>query len=475
MRNIAIFIFVCTVSFVWSGECSLYLAPSLLRNAGYGVFTGHAYDENITIEKGPAVLFGEDLFSNTQLENYLYSSHDARYAVAVFGAGMMFNHLEEPNLNHDWNGEPHDVQAVNIRPFGTYSFKNYSSNRDIAAGEELFASYGKSTWFSDRGIPYNSSVTADGRRYSITELQERGHCLSDVHISTSTVPLAGRGLFSSRGFATGELVTISPVLMLPKHVIQREASSSLLLNYVMSREESDVAVLPMGRVAYCNHAPNPDHRQDGRWGGPNLAAKWVSNIQGNVLDNSSLSDAERAVAVAASPLLLGYFATSDISPGEELFLSYGAHWEAEWRRHLELVEHWLSTHCNSPHENATSISARDHCRVSRAPQFREPMQAPDGLFPAAWMDTPCLGPTCGKERRQRTLFTQGQTAQSIQGIQHTRHLKDLNIVDLRASRDAIRQLQEGLPLLSPPGGLVQQIVGVVMSWAQNITGAVLGM
>lgn len=82
-----LFIAVSLVCDIICRPCDLYVAPSLLSNAGYGVFTGRDIRFNSIVESCTSVLFGEDLFLDTQLENYLYSAHDPRFAAAVLGAG----------------------------------------------------------------------------------------------------------------------------------------------------------------------------------------------------------------------------------------------------------------------------------------------------------------------------------------------------------------------------------------------------
>jgi hypothetical protein len=50
-----------------------------------------------------------------------------------------------------------------------------------------------------------------------------------------------------------------------------------------------------------------------------------------------------------STMVLDVVATSDINPDEEIFIDYGAEWEAAWKRH---VENW-----KSPCENKTVFSS----------------------------------------------------------------------------------------------------------------------
>ena len=102
-----------------------------------------------------------------------------------------------------------------------------------AQGSELFTNYGK-RWFKDRRIqrshpPRNASVT-----HSLEELERNGQCLTNLHVAESPLPFAGKGVFASKAFMAGEVVTISPVLVLPRHALELEAEYSVLINYCIT-------------------------------------------------------------------------------------------------------------------------------------------------------------------------------------------------------------------------------------------------
>lgn len=351
---------------------------------------------------------------------------------------MMYNHLEDPNLSGEWETPLVDVSSVGIRSYGVYHRKNYIAKRDISAGQELFASYGNSNWFTDRGIPYNKSVTEPSEKYSLAELQQKGHCLTDIYTAESTIPMAGKGAFSSRNFAVGDLVSVTPTLMMPKHVVQSEGTWSLLFNYVISHSQSDVAVLPISRISLCNHASA---------GRNNVEVRWVRNLQGDILtDLSVFSDPNFIVGRKSSPVYLGYFATRPIQAGEELTVSYGEEWETEWNQYLDLLEHWLRAH------DTSQTVTDENVLLSTAPQFRHYLVAPEGLFPPSFFEKDCVGKDCLKQRtayhnkiqktRSPVSRKEGITDDGLQD-----HARLLSLSEIKSSRQLLLQWRRPISLL----------------------------
>eukprot|EP01034_Spumella_vulgaris_P033395 gene33395-41210_t len=56
-------------------------------------------------------------------------------------------------------------------------------------------------------MPYTTAET-------IAFMTKYGHCLTDVIIAQSAIPLAGKGLFAKKSFLRNEKVVIAPVLTL---------------------------------------------------------------------------------------------------------------------------------------------------------------------------------------------------------------------------------------------------------------------
>jgi hypothetical protein len=102
-----------------------------------------------------------------------------------------------------------------------------------SAGSELFTNYGKQ-WFKDRHMKRSTPVVDSSMSYTLDELKAWGHCLTDIHVAESAIPFAGKGVFASKSFRQGEVVSVSPVLVLPRHALEMEAEHSVLLNYCIT-------------------------------------------------------------------------------------------------------------------------------------------------------------------------------------------------------------------------------------------------
>lgn len=125
----------------------------------------------------------------------------------------------------------------------------------------MFTNYGK-RWFKDRRIKRNTAPTNASTAYSLPELQQHGRCLTDVVLGDSSLPFAGKGVFANKPFRAGEVVSVSPALVLPRHAVEQEGEHSVLINYCItssSEDEdggervSDVALFPLSLAGMMNH------------------------------------------------------------------------------------------------------------------------------------------------------------------------------------------------------------------------------
>jgi hypothetical protein len=389
-RNFLFLLFLQTIRFplINSNPCQLYLAPSLLPHAGYGIFSGVDLKPKTLIRREPTALIDNLLLEEYQLSNYFYASHYGDSAVCAFGISMMLNHLETPNLERQWSSSQniYDIQSISLRPYTTYAEFDFITNRNIQIGEELFTKYGSSQWFLERNIPYDRNLRPTSP-YSLSELQRVGHCLDHVKIGDSTIPMAGRGLFAHKTFVKGELVTISPLLVAPLHQIKKEGASSLLINYFITSLASDFALLPIGHVALANHGGKDS----------NLRMEWYDTKEWNqkidISSFDSIANRDRifehlnASMILDSPsgnLYLGYYATRDIEIGEELTIDYGLAWEVAYYRYLETMNDWFSKN--------------NQVNIITAPQFRQPITMKWGFFPDI-MRKSCVGKGCSSISR----------------------------------------------------------------------------
>lgn len=310
--------------------------------------------------------------------NFIFSSDHDDYIMALLGPGMLFNHHNEVGTQYFWWKEDHDVipdaSVHSYSPYSTYTDVYFKAVKAIYPGEEIFTSYGSDEWFNSRDIPYRQSPMTGTHSRSLKDLNAFGHCLTDVSIQKSKIAGAGQGLFAEKSFKAGEVVSIVPVLVMPKHILSEVGANSVLVNYAMSVPGSDVALFPLGRAAMVNNGGQSS----------NLKVQWYDWDSRRVLLGSERPSAvnERTVdELEASPyasLDICYIATQNIEKGEELTLFYGAQWENLWENYQNALE-------------STSIFGN-----SPRPVFLEPVGLEAGMFPDSWMVS-CIGTNCGEE------------------------------------------------------------------------------
>jgi hypothetical protein len=178
-----------------SEECGLFLAPSRIRGAGMGIFAGKSYQPRDLIETSLALIVESVLIQSLSPINYVYNSLNPSYAAYLIGTAAMMNHLQVPNAHRNMiinRNIKMDIQSVSLRPYGTYHKYAYTAEERIVAGHEIFTNYGDISWFEERGIAYNateSNTASSVPGYDMKELKQIGHCLSDVVIKDSTLPM----------------------------------------------------------------------------------------------------------------------------------------------------------------------------------------------------------------------------------------------------------------------------------------------
>lgn len=224
-----------------------------------------------------------------------------------------------------------------------------------------------------------------------------------------TILLSGKGLYAKRSFKKGEVVTVSPTILIEKDIISSmaESSSSVIQNYCMASHNSKMAFFPFGWGALANHAPKKQ---------TNLVLDWHWWDSNNDYDknekmrkmSSSLSDLSTA---PYAQLDLAYVADRDINAGEELTYYYGDEWTNAWSTHLARVVEWniknkLSQEVREVrralsafevnnyeeeghvHPNPTVEGVSDNQDVTEIPipQFRHFIEIPDHLMIPEWRD-----------------------------------------------------------------------------------------
>lgn len=185
---------------------------------------------------------------------------------------------------------------------------------------------------------------------SVEWLEQHGRCVDHIRPDISTNPQAGWGAFATHDMPTGFVVSTSPVHHLadrdtfmpmfhfpevrkyvPKKLrfllpyIMPRANPQLLYNYCMSHPESSVMICPYGPyVHYVNHDKEK----------ANVQIRWAEDF--DIVHNSTRFPQYSIKYLAGTKktlLAIEYVATRDIKEGDEIFLDYGASWEAAWKKH----------------------------------------------------------------------------------------------------------------------------------------------
>jgi hypothetical protein len=351
--------------------CDLYLGPSKIVGSDRGIFAGKAYSQNTVVDTGQTILINYDLIRKRQLSNYVFASEDGTNAIALFGASMLYNHRVPKNIYYVYNDPaPPTSQVLPLtysQPYTTYPRLAFIAEANIEAYEEIFTSYGEDTWFSGRNITLKVPPANISYISTYEELEKYGHCITDVYLNSSTIPLAGQGLFPRRSFRKGDKVTISPVLFISKKSLYKLADSSVIINYCLC-SESDVCIFPIGLGGMINHG--------GRQA--NVEIEWHNWGDEQSIPEKLSWSAEDLGKYPAAPLDIVYRASRDIAAGEEIFVSYGADWETQWTKHLHELRQWNLKYNTNKVWNFMK------------PQFRHPIRPPFNLFPEPWNHAECI-------------------------------------------------------------------------------------
>ena len=237
----------------------------------------------------------------------------------------------------------------------------------IAVGDELFTSYGGNDWFSDRNITVTTPIAGEKRNRPLEELSRVGHCLTNIEIRRSGFVNAGNGIFAKKDFNKGDVVTISPALVIPKSILVKAKARSVVVNYAITTDESDVAVLPFGRGILANN---------GNKEGFNMILKWYDWERRDIIDNAETVFGNWTILAAApsASVFVAQQATRDIKAGEELTIFYGSSWEKAWMKYVDK-------------RNRAHLKGMSTPQELQKISFRHPIGAPDGMFPEHWLRT----------------------------------------------------------------------------------------
>ena len=229
-------------------------------------------------------------------------------------------------------------------------------------------------------------------------LNQNGVCLSSgkLKVGSSAIKYAGRGLFATTNFESGELLLTSPLIAMREEdftiyksdteqtfvrdIIDKTTvvGQELLLNYAFTHPDSPLYLVPSAPLAnFINHGDEERANVKVRWPmtGSNSAKlfQWAYNqVHRDHYDNDFektnfndpnpwLKDHPIDVMERSGKLALEYVAIRDIGPGEEIRLDYGELWQSAWMEYSK----------RHPY--------------ARSAYFRHAIGVPSELFPDNWL------------------------------------------------------------------------------------------
>jgi hypothetical protein len=365
------------------------------RDCPYSNFTKTLFKAVRPIEAGEElyVYYGDDWFdrfanSSSNASEYMHGGNDG-----VVGDSDSY-HYDEDSYTEHYDGYN---DGYNVTDY--YRDENYGDYQD---NMESYAD--ESEGYSDQYSNF-SSVDGNGQQYAfavdVVEAQDMrrfGHCLSHVHVAASTVEHAGSGLFAGKPFVKGDVVVVSPVLTLPKSIIDSE--EGVLRNYCFASRESSMVLFPLNNGAMINHnsAGSANVRID--WYSwleayRAISSKYHSRQEEGIDSKSGVFDLAHLLALSVEELFgysfaaldLSFIATRDIAADEEIFLDYGSEWMHAWTRYQQELSVFRSSSASqcSCSDGDASFSPSDQCQaLGDAPVFKHYIAVPEGFYPQHW-------------------------------------------------------------------------------------------
>ncbi|CAJ1409193.1 unnamed protein product [Effrenium voratum] len=268
-----------------SCQCTLRLAPSTLPNAGRGVFAGRAAPAGAVLAR--AVVLPSRRAELSQLSAYVFAGVGEAPSQLLLGAVSLVNH-----------GAP---EQVNCELRIHQGFGELRSRRDLAAGEELFISYGASEWFTDRGLALEDAESP--------RPEDAGVCLS--HLAGSP---------GSMSLTAGFRIAAKEQITTPAFLIAADVADAALLPFA----------LPVGEALLL---PS--------WPGRLEQAEGEANVHLEIrLDGGPLTGQVEAQSLIDSPTMrldVVMTATREIEEGEKLVAQRcdeGCLFPAAWARNI---------------------------------------------------------------------------------------------------------------------------------------------
>jgi hypothetical protein len=183
-------------------KCETFMAPSSLPTGGWGVFAARDFDVWEIIDIAPLFIpmnYYTPTIRNSVLDDYIYGYHRwhaekrelEKLACVVFGNAMFYNHHTAPNVKWLAYGREPSPSEPNIA-----QASGFVARRKIAAGEELFSSYGEEDggkqWFASRNLDMVVIPTYTTRKNGTIFEQDRKQYCSKLYAGIGQPAWTGR-------------------------------------------------------------------------------------------------------------------------------------------------------------------------------------------------------------------------------------------------------------------------------------------
>jgi SET domain len=200
-------------------------------------------------------------------------------------------------------------------------------------------------------------------------------------VQKSLIPSAGKGLFAARNFEAGEIVTISPTMVVSKQQVERMSreTDSIFQNYcIASPDVSSIVLFPFGLSGIANHARAEKANMEMEW-------YWWSEDERENKMNASAEDLSRA---AFAQLDIAFRAKVDILEGTELTYDYGEDWADDWVNYLGQLNQWHINEAWIGYADSNHEPLSSKVKNLVLPEFRSFIAAPENFFFPHWHDQP---------------------------------------------------------------------------------------
>jgi hypothetical protein len=342
--------------------CKLYMVQSTNSYAS-SLLSGSSWKSDLELEMGSTIIVPTAEIMNWQLRHYAIN-FDLNYSFVMFNIAQVSQQRSQTSISVSLTSKiipTQVVQSLYSQPITQSPLVKSISVKDINPEEEIFNDFEYST---------SRVVASDDVIHSRPQSkQSKRHCLLNTFLAESKLEMAGKGVFADKSFHIDEIVSVTPVVLLPYHEVASARDSSLLLNYCFHSPSSDIALLPLTHMAMVNHGGRKANVKIS-WFEWSNAAEEPSRITTWPLRHLS--------ELPYASLYLKYTAIRPISQGEEILLNYGDDWAFNWKLYLENLSEWASVGFGVDNE------------ILMKPQFRHAIEVPDGMYPPHFYEE-CLG------------------------------------------------------------------------------------